>query len=85
MKDSLSVRETEKVVQNLMRTLPKKTKTRDLSKEALLGSLSGQLENVFGTKVAIREGGRHRGKIEIEYYSDEELDRIVELLQSVKS
>ena len=85
VKDSLSVRETEKVVQNLMRTLPKKTKTRDLSKEALLGSLSGQLENVFGTKVAIREGGRHRGKIEIEYYSDEELDRIVELLQSVKS
>ena len=85
VKDSLSVRETEKVVQNLMRTLPKKTKTRDLSKEALLGSLSGQLENVFGTKVAIREGGRHRGKIEIEYYSDEDLDRIVELLQSVKS
>jgi ParB family chromosome partitioning protein len=67
------------------KALPKKTKTRDLSKEALLGSLSGQLENVFGTKVAIREGGRHKGRIEIEYYSDEELDRIIELLQSVKN
>ena len=85
VKDNLSVRETEKVVQNLMKALPKKTKTRDLSKEALLGSLSGQLENVFGTKVAIREGGRHKGRIEIEYYSDEELDRIIELLQSVKN
>jgi ParB family chromosome partitioning protein len=85
VKDNLSVRETEKVVQNLIKALPKKTKTRDLSKEALLGSLSGQLENVFGTKVAIREGGRHKGRIEIEYYSDEELDRIIELLQSVKN
>ncbi len=85
VKDRLSVRETEKVVQNLMKALPKKAKTRDLSKEALLGSLSGQLENVFGTKVAIREGGRHKGRIEIEYYSDEELDRIIDLLQSVKN
>ncbi len=85
VKDRLSVRETEKVVQNLLKALPKKKKTRDLSKEALLGSLSGQLENVLGTKVAIREGGKNKGKIEIEYYSDEELDRIIELLQSVKN
>ncbi len=86
VKDGLSVRETEKEVQNLLKDKKSGSteKKKDQTLEAILGNLSGQLEALFGTKVAIKSGSRHKGKIEIEYYSDEELDRLVDLLRSVK-
>jgi len=37
----------------------------------------------MGTKVAIRQKDKEKGKIEIEYYSDNELERILELFQSI--
>ena len=42
------------------------------------------MKNVLGTKVYINQKGKNKGKIEIEYYSDQELERIIDLLQSVK-
>ena len=38
------------------------------------------MENALGTKVKIHEGARGRGKIEIEYYSQDDLDRIYDLI-----
>ena len=63
--------------------MPKKTKARDYQKEAILGNLSEQLKIILGTKVSITEKGKSKGKIEIEYYSDDELNRIFEMLQSL--
>lgn len=84
VKEKLSVRETEKLVKKLTSNTPKKTKARDYQKEAILGNLSEQLKVILGTKVSITEKGKSKGKIEIEYYSDDELNRIFEMLQSLK-
>ncbi len=84
VKEKLSVRDTEKLVKKLVSDVKRPVKKRDYEKEAILGNLSEQLKDIFGTKVSISENSRHRGKIEIEYYSDDELNRIFELLQSVK-
>ena len=84
VKEKLSVRETEKLVKKLTSNTPKKTKARDYQKEAILGNLSEQLKIILGTKVSITEKGKSKGKIEIEYYSDDELNRIFEMLQSLK-
>lgn len=84
IKEKLSVRDTEKLVKKLVSDVKRPVKKRDYEKEAILGNLSEQLKNIFGTKVSISENSRHRGKIEIEYYSDDELNRIFELLQSVR-
>lgn len=83
VKEKLSVRETEKLVKKLTSNTPKKTKARDYQKEAILGNLSEQLKIILGTKVSITEKGKSKGKIEIEYYSDDELNRIFEMLQSL--
>ena len=84
VKEKLSVRDTERLVKKLVSDVKRPVKKRDYEKEAILGNLSEQLKDIFGTKVSISENSRHRGKIEIEYYSDDELNRIFELLQSVK-
>ena len=84
VKEKLSVRETEKLVKKLTSNTPKKTKARDYQKEAILGNLSEQLKIILGTKVSITEKGKSKGKIEIEYYSDDELNRIFEMLQSLR-
>ena len=83
-KDRLSVRQTEKVVRDLLQPGVKKEKKKDERRDALLVSLSENLKSALGTKVSIRQSGRNKGRIEIEYYSDDELDRLYELLRSVR-
>lgn len=80
--EHLSVRETEKIVRELTAPKPVRTSAPDYARERILKDLSERLKRKFGTKVTIRQNSRKRGKIEIEFYSDEELDRIYELLQS---
>ncbi|MCQ2554511.1 MAG: ParB/RepB/Spo0J family partition protein [Clostridia bacterium] len=77
--EGLSVRETEKLVNadGKNRKTKKKTKNADLLK------VEAELKDALGTKVNILESGK-KGKIEIEYYSKEELERLIDLLRSVK-
>ena len=84
VKDKLSVRDTEKLVKKLTSNVPKKVRARDYQKEAILNNLSEQLKIILGTKVSITEKGKNKGKIEIEFYSDDELNRIFEMLQSLR-
>ncbi len=84
IQNHLNVREAEKIVRSLSVGKKRKRSEKDSTREAVLNSLSEQLKNVFGTKVAIHQGRKNRGKIEIEYYSEEELDRIFELLSSIR-
>ena len=55
---------------------PKSTKKTDVQIE--LEALSGRLSESFGTRVKI-QGGAKKGKIEIEYYNNEDLDRILSM------
>lgn len=82
--ERLSVRQTEKLVRDLQKApASPRRKSRDVRRETLLNDLAEQLKGKLGTKVNIRQNGKNKGKIEIEYYSDEELDRIYDLLRSV--
>lgn len=82
----LSVRDTEKLVKSLQKN-KNKTKVEkpvDPQMEAIYKELEEKLKNSMGTKVLINRKNEKAGKIEIEYYSHDELDRIVGLLNSVK-
>jgi len=83
--DKLSVREIEKKIKQLKH--PKKLKKAEKSREEDLGILYRNLEetlkNVMGTKVKISERTKGKGKIEIEYYSEAELERIYDMILSV--
>lgn len=83
--NQLSVREVERLVK--MMTAPQKekkkeTKERDLS--FIYRDLEEKLKSIMGTKVTINKKDKNKGRIEIEYYSPAELERIVELLQSIQ-
>ncbi len=77
----LSVRETESYIQKLNDTQPKaKAPKKEIN--IFHREIQENLQNKFGTKVLISQG-KKKGKIEIEYYSEEELERLVELFQGV--
>lgn len=82
LKEGLSVRETE-VLANKESEGPIKKIAKARAKNREITDLEEELKTALGTKVAINHGTR-RGKIEIEYYSREELERLLELLLSLK-
>lgn len=80
--EKLSVRETEKLVKKLLTEKPEVKKMPD--NPVIFRSLEEQMKNILGSKVAIRNKANGKGKIEIEYYSNEDLERIMELLQQIQ-
>ena len=74
----LSVRQVERTVRSL--TEPKKSagKTRQLDPN--VAAAVAELEQKLGTKVELVQQGRHKGKIEVEYYSEEDLERIYSII-----
>lgn len=46
--------------------------------------LEEKMKGVFGTKVSIASKGKGKGKIEIEYYSDDELEHLFDMMMSIK-
>lgn len=79
--EKLSVRETEKLVKNLDK--PKKEPVV-LEDGAIYEDLEEKIKAIMGTKVVINRKNNTKGKIEIEYYSVEELDRIMDLFRQIK-
>ena len=79
----LSVRQTEKLVRELTSEKVRKEKSIDEAREAIIHDISEKLKTALGTKVNIKDNGK-RGKIEIEYYSDDELERIFDLIRSAQ-
>lgn len=81
--EKLSVRETEKLVKKLLE-LPKKEKAvKSTAEDAIYESLEERMKGIIGTRVFIHRKKNDKGKIEIEYYSKEELDRIIDLFESI--
>ncbi len=77
----LNVRETEKIIKKML-SKDKKPKQAKLTEE--LADIEDKLKNIFGTKVKLLSNNK-KGKIMIEYYSNEELERILELVASIKN
>ena len=85
--EKLSVRETEKLVKKIQQEkeedkFKKETKI-DPKMVAIFGDLEETMKMILGTKVAINQKDDKKGKIEIEYYSMDELDRIYDLIRTI--
>lgn len=79
----LSVRETEKLVKNILHPKQKKLPIPNQN-TAEVQRLSERLKEIFGTKVSINQKANGKGKIEIDYYSTEEFERLYEMFESIK-
>ena len=82
----LSVRETEKLVKKIL--LPKAEKkedekNNDAQMKTIYQNFEEKLKMIMGTKVNINHGKKGKGKIEIEYYSPDEFERIMELMTKI--
>ena len=81
--EKLSVRETEKLVKDVKN--PKKEIPKKIIQNAFVyEDIEERMKNIMGTKVHVNHKPNGKGKIEIEYYSDSELERIFELLMSIR-
>ena len=85
---SLSVRETERLVKRLTKETGDEKKEKQKEKDEKLSliyqNLEERMKHVMGTKVSIHNKDKNKGRIEIEYYSEAELERIVELIESIQ-
>ncbi|XCP85542.1 ParB/RepB/Spo0J family partition protein [Roseburia hominis] len=81
--EKLSVRETEKLVKDIKN--PKKEKAKpEIKNSFVYEDLEERMKHVIGTKVHVNHKANGKGKIEIEYYSDSELERIFDLLMTIR-
>ena len=81
--EKLSVRETEKLVKAVLAP-PKENKPHSYSAEDVAyENLEEKMKSIMGTKVLIHRKKNDKGKIEIEYYSRDELERIIDLFESI--
>jgi ParB family chromosome partitioning protein len=76
---SLSVREVERLVQKMSRDRDAKPSEQSLQ-DPNVKAAAVEMERILGTRVRIVEKSEHRGRIEIEYYSPEDLQRIYSLI-----
>lgn len=83
--NKMSVRETEKLVKSIVNKKPKKEETKLSTQVQLIyKDFEDKMKSILGTKVSIHSKSEKKGKIEIEYYSQEELERIYDLLRTIK-
>ncbi len=80
--EKLSVRETEKLIKELKNPKAPKEKKK-LDNSFIYDDLANKMKEVMGTKVSISSKGNGKGKIEIEYYSDMELERMFDMIMSI--
>lgn len=80
--EKLSVRETEKMVKALKNT-KKQPEKIEKEHQFVYDDIAEKMKNIMGTKVKINQKSNGKGKIEIEYYSPEELERIYDLIMSI--
>lgn len=84
-KEAWNVRQTEKAVKLLDKKPEEKKKSQQDEALALIfHDLEERMKSIMGTKVVISKKDRNKGRIEIEYYSESELERIVELIESIR-
>lgn len=80
---SLSVRELEKLVKKYIKPRKKKENKETVDYSLFYKEYEDKLKDILGTKVQINTKDKNKGRIEIDYYSAAELERIVELLNTI--
>ncbi len=84
--EKLSVRDIEKMVKSLQKKEEAKPKNKEKEDnfDYIYRDIEEKIASKVGTKVHIHNKAKGKGKIEIEYYSNDELDRIMQLIMSIK-
>ncbi|UOE94132.1 ParB/RepB/Spo0J family partition protein [Alkalihalobacillus sp. LMS39] len=82
LQEKLSVRELEALVQRLNENVSRETKKKP-PLSPFIKAKEESLRNRFGTSVSIRKG-KKKGKIEIEFFNEEDLERIITMLENVE-
>jgi len=84
--EKLSVRETESLVKKILSKEDKKDeKSEKKSVDSFIyKDIENRMKDILGTKVEIKKKAKNKGRIEIEYYSMEELERLIELINRLK-
>ena len=82
--EKLSVRETESLVKRMLEQPKTEKKSKfTTAEDAIYESLEEKMKSIMGTRVQIHRKKKDKGKIEIEYYSKDELERIIDLFESI--
>lgn len=79
--EKLSVRETEKLIKSLNKVKSEKPKKKELANDFVYRDLEEKLKMITGTKVVINRKTEKSGKIEIEYYNQEDLEKIIQFFK----
>jgi len=81
--EKLSVRETEKLMKTIQKAKTEKKKI-EIENSFIYKDIEEKIKGILGTKVYVNHKNNNKGKIEIEYYSNEELERLLDLFASIK-
>ena len=87
MDEGLSVREAERIVKKMLEEKKQDKEEPSLEQQEeqrYLSFFEGKMKDILGSKVTIKNKKNQKGKIEIEYYSKDELERIIDLIQSIQ-
>lgn len=84
VREQLNVRQVELIVQQLNNNVPRETKKEKPEKDVFIKERETYLQEYFGTSVTIKKQ-KKKGKIEIEFFSQDDLNRILELLEAQQS
>ncbi|MBD8005589.1 ParB/RepB/Spo0J family partition protein [Bacillus norwichensis] len=79
IKEELNVRQLERLIQRLNENVPRETKKKVIKKDVFIREREDHLREKFGTTVTISQN-KKKGKIEIEFLSPEDLERILEIM-----
>ena len=85
IEEKLSVRDVEKLVKMMNRPPKEKRPEKGPDIDLIYRQVEDKLKSIMGTKVVINQKDKNKGRIEIEYYSQEELERLIELMESLRA
>lgn len=84
--NSMSVRDTERLVKTLTSQKAENQNTQQaIDHQLAYKNIEEKIKSIMGTKVSIKSKSNNKGKIEIEYYSIDDFERIIDLLESLES
>ena len=84
--EKMSVRETESLVKKVLAEKNKKPETplKKPDDSVIYRDIENRMKDILGTKVEIKQKAKNKGRIEIEYYSMDELERLIEMIGRLK-
>ena len=80
----MSVRETERLIKKILSAPIEKDVVETIDHQFLYTEVENKLKTILGSKINVKAKTNNKGKIEIEYFSKDELERITEMLYSIE-